>query len=263
MVQAPSVRPYANGDLLLETDGAVATLVLNRPSQRNAINLAMWRALPGLAADIAADASVRVVLVRGAGGHFGAGADIAEFPEIFASRAAAIGYTTAIEAATAALEGLDRPVIAWIEGYCIGAGLAVALACDLRICADTAQLGAPPARLGLLYSLSDTRRLIRAVGHGRARDMLLAATVIRAPEALAYGLATEVHPADQLTGAVAAKARALTDLSGWSQAHAKRIMALIAAGETLDTAEPRDWFAAAGETDHFQAALARFLGRRG
>jgi len=262
MVQAPSVRPYANGDLLLETDGAVATLVLNRPSQRNAINLAMWRALPDLVADVAADTGLRVVLVRGAGGHFGAGADITEFPEIFASRAAAIGYTTAIDAATAALEALDRPVIAWIEGYCIGAGLAVALACDLRICADTAQLGAPPARLGLLYSLSDTRRLIRAVGHGRARDMLLGATVTSAADALAFGLATEVHPADLLTAAIQAKARDMADLSGWSQAHAKRIMALIDEGEIADTDLTRGWFAAAGETAHFKAALARFLGRR-
>ncbi len=259
---APVRKAFADGDLLLEIEGPVATLVLNRPRQRNALNLAMWHDLPRVMAALESDSPVRALVIRGAGGHFASGADIAEFPAVFGQKESAVAYTRAIDAATAAIDGLGVPVIACIDGYCIGGGLAVALACDLRICGDTAQFAVPPARLGLLYSLSDTRRLMRTVGHARTKDMLLAATVVTADQALAQGLVTEVHPADQLHAAVAAKVRALIALSGWSQRQAKHIIARIEAGQTEDDDATRDLFAAAGETDHFTAALARFLDRR-
>jgi enoyl-CoA hydratase/carnithine racemase len=262
MSPQPLHQDYADGALQLKIDGPLATLTLNRPRQRNALNLAMWHSLPQVMTALESQARVRVLVIRGAGGQFASGADIAEFPEVFGLAASAVAYTRAIDAATAAIEQLGVPVIACIDGYCIGAGLAVALACDLRICGDTARFGAPPAKLGLLYSVSDTRRLMRAVGHARAKEMLLAATMITALQALDHGLVTEVHPADDLHAAVAAKAQALTELSGWSQRHAKAFMARIEAGQTEDDDATRDLFAAAGETDHFKAALAGFLGRR-
>ena len=260
---APSPTGFAGGDLLLEIDGPVARLVLNRPRQRNALNLAMWHALPEVMAAVASAPAVRVLVIRGAGGHFASGADISEFPGVFGQRETAVAYTRAIDTATTAIEGLGVPVIACIDGYCIGAGLAVALSCDLRICGDTARFGAPPAKLGLLYSLSDTRRLMRVVGHARATDMLLGATMLTARQAFDHGLVTEVHPAGQLEAAVTAKALALAELSGWSQRHAKAMIARVDAGQTEDDDATRDLFAAAGETDHFKAALADFLGRRG
>jgi enoyl-CoA hydratase/carnithine racemase len=136
---------YADGALRLEVDGPAATVILNRPHARNALNLAMWRALPQLLSDLGQRRDVRALVVRGAGGHFASGADIGEFDEVFADHASALAYGRLIEAATAALAAFDRPVIALIEGYCIGAGLAIALACDLRLAAADAQLGAPPA----------------------------------------------------------------------------------------------------------------------
>jgi enoyl-CoA hydratase/carnithine racemase len=259
MFPDPRADVHADGGLVLQRDGPIATLVLNRPERRNALNLAMWHALPALLAQVAAAPDVRVLVLRGAGGHFASGADISEFPEVFGGHAPATAYTAAIEAATDALEAMPMPVLAGIDGYCIGAGLAVALACDIRICADDASFAAPPARLGLLYSVSDTQRLVRTVGRGPATDMLLGATSLSAMQALTAGLVTEVHPADTLDAAVAARATALSGLSGWSQRHTKAILARVDAGETRDSDLTRSWFAAAGDNPDFQAALARFL----
>ena len=122
------MTPHADGALTLDIAGPTATLTLNRPAARNALNLAMWKALPDCVAAVRAEKAVRVLIICGAGGHFASGADIAEFPEVFADRAAAQSYARDLEAATEAIAGLDKPVIARIDGSCIGAGLAIALA---------------------------------------------------------------------------------------------------------------------------------------
>jgi enoyl-CoA hydratase/carnithine racemase len=253
---------YAEGALELRIEAPLATLILNRPAARNALNLAMWRALPEVAAKIAADPSVRALIVRGAGGNFASGADIAEFPAVFADRASALDYGRLIETATAALAGLDKPVIALIEGYCIGAGLAVALASDLRIAASDAKLGAPPAKLGLMYSLSDTRRLVHAVGPSQAKAMLFTGALHPAAEALRLGLLDEVHAPGALDEAVRAKAQEIAALSAWSIGRAKAVVALVLDGVTQDTEETRGWFADGALGPDFAEGLAAFNAKR-
>ena len=255
-----TVSEYAGGALHLQFSGPLATLTLNRPHQRNALNRAMWEALPTLVDAVAACAETRLMIVRGAGGHFASGADIAEFPDVFASRQNAIAYTQAIERATDAIAALDRPVIAAIEGYCIGGGLAVALACDLRVCSDTARLGVPPAKLGVMYSLSDTRRLMLAVGGAVAKDMIFTADLVTAERALAIGLVTEVHPADTFIEAVQTKAQRIAGLSAWTMRQTKAIVALVEQGVTADTDETRSRFGDAAEQSEFHAAIRRFNG---
>lgn len=256
------MTPFAQGALELRTAGDIATLTLNRPQARNALNLAMWRALPEALARVAAMKTVRGLVIRGAGGHFASGADISEFPSVFANRQGALDYGRLIETATGAVAALGLPVIAMIEGYCIGAGLAIALACDLRIAADTASLGAPPAKLGLIYSLGDTRRLIQAVGASQAKAMLFTGALRAAPEALRLGLVDEVHPPEALEAAVTARARSITDLSSWSVSHAKAIVGLVLRGITEDTEETRGWFADAVEGPDFAEGLAAFTAKR-
>jgi len=233
---------YAEGALELRVDAPLATLTLNRPAARNALNLAMWRDLPRAIAAVAGDPAIRVLIVRGAGGHFASGADISEFPMVFAHRQRAGDYARLIEAATGALETLKIPVIALIQGYCIGAGLAIALACDIRIGAQDARLGAPPAKLGLIYSLGDTRRLVNAVGASAAKAMLFSAALHPAPEALRLGLLDEVHPAEALEAAVTAKAQAMAALSRWSIATTKAVVGLVLQGQATDTDATRDLF---------------------
>ncbi len=234
---------YADGALALEVDGPVATAILNRPHARNALNVAMWRAWPQLVSDLAPRREVRALVVRGAGGHFASGADIGEFDDVFADHASALAYGRLLETATAALAAFDRPVVALIEGYCIGAGLAVALACDMRIATADARLGAPPAKLGLIYSLADSRRLMQAVGASAAKAMLFTATLRSAPEALALGLIDEVHAVDAFEAAAAARVAGLCALSPSSIRTAKAIVGRVLDGALEDTDETRAWFA--------------------
>jgi len=256
------VTEYAGGALRLELDGPVAAVILNRPQARNALNVAMWRALPQLLSDLAPHRQVRALVVRGAGGHFASGADISEFDEVFADHASALAYGRWLDTATAALAAFDRPVVAVIEGYCIGAGLAVALACDLRIAAADAHLGAPPAKLGLIYSLADTRRLVQAVGASAARAMLFTAALRSAPEALALGLVDEVHDAASLDAAATARIAGLCALSPSSIRTAKAIVAKVLDGALEDTDQTRGWFADAATGADFAEGLAAFRAKR-
>jgi len=256
------VTQYAGGALILQIDGPVATATLNRPHARNALNVAMWRAWPQLLSDLAPRREVRALVVRGAGGHFASGADIGEFDEVFADHTSALAYGRLLETATGALAGFDRPVIAVIEGYCIGAGLAVALACDLRIAAADARLGAPPAKLGLIYSLADTRRLVHAVGASAAKAMLFTAVLKSAPEALALGLVDDVHDAEALEAAAAARIAGLCALSPSSIRTAKTLVGRVLDGQLEDSDETRGWFADATQGADFAEGLAAFRARR-
>jgi enoyl-CoA hydratase/carnithine racemase len=251
----------AEGALLVTIKGPLATLVLNRPKARNALNQAMWRAIPDVVERLAADRSVRVLMLRGAGGDFASGADIAEFGEVFASPKSADAYLGLMEAAGAALEALDRPVIAVIEGYCIGAGLALALACDLRIAAADARLGAPPAKLGLVYGPEDVRRLVEAVGAPAAKSMLLTGALAPAGAALAMGLVTEVHEGD---AAAAAERRALeiAALSPWSLRRTKAMINLLASKDLEAAASGRLWFAEAASQGDLAEGLSALSERR-
>ncbi len=148
----------------------------------------MWRALPGICAAIEARADALVVVVEGAGGHFCAGADISEFDEVYRDALATRDYVDAIQDGLSALAALDRPTIARLSGVAVGGGLALALCCDLRFCADDAHLAITPAKLGLVYGHVETRRLVELVGPARAKDLLFSGRRVEPAEALAIGL---------------------------------------------------------------------------
>ena len=140
-------------EISLRFEPPFARVVLNRPERRNAITRAMWRALPAIRAAIEAREDLLVTLVEGEGAHFSAGADITELGDIYRDAAATRDFGDAMQNGLKALMGLDRPTIAVIRGVAIGAGLGLALACDLRFCADDAHLAITPARLGLSMAM--------------------------------------------------------------------------------------------------------------
>lgn len=194
--------------VLSETGDGVAWITLNRPRVLNAIDAAMRAALGEALRTAEADAEVRVIVLRGAGPRaFCAGADIKEFGEV-ASPAAAR------EARVAApwirpLEDARKPVIASIHGHCLGGGLEMALACDIRIAAEDASFGLPEVGLGMLTGVGGSQRLPRAVGAALAMDMLLTGEPISAARALAAGLVTRVVARDALAAETAALAAQL------------------------------------------------------
>ncbi len=253
---------FADGALTLSFADRVATLTLSRPQQRNAIQAAMWQALPAALQVVATRPGAQVLVVCGAGGDFAAGADIAEFDSAFADRDATLRYAQTMGDAMDALAQCAQPSIAMISGHCIGAGVALALACDIRCAATDARFGVTPARLGLLYPLADTRRLARAVGRSKASDLLFTGRLFGAPEALAMRLVDELHDAAQLQAAVQAKAALIASQSAWSVQHAKAVLAMIEAGAKADTDKTRAWFADAVEREDHRTRLAAFRRRQ-
>lgn len=234
--------------LTARDDEGVATVTLHHPAKRNAMTPAMWRRLPPLLADLAADPTVRVLVLTGAQGTFCAGADIGALrdavgPETVQGSAAQEQQSLAV-AAEEALAAFPKPTLAAVRGHCVGGGCQLAVACDLRFAAEDALLGSTPAKLGIVYGPSSTERLVRLVGPATAKYLLFSGELIGAARALRTGLVDEVHPADELAAEVAAFARTLTTRSALTQAAAKE----FADGRT-----------GAGRVAHWQreAALSR------
>jgi enoyl-CoA hydratase len=182
--------------LLVERDGAVAILAVNRPEKRNALNSQVRAELLAALDALRDDASVRVLVITGVGEKaFVAGADIGEFAERtpLQQRAAMTGRRVFDEVAA-----YPKPVIAMINGFCLGGGCELALGCDVRIAADTARLGQPEINLGIIPGGGGTQRLPRVVGMGQAMRLVLSGELIDAAEALRIGLVDVVHPAAEL-----------------------------------------------------------------
>lgn len=178
--------------ILTEVQGDLGFLILNRPEMRNSLNLAAYGAIPEAVSGLEAS-GVKVIVVRGAGEKaFGAGSDISEFPTKRFGREAAVRYNRIEEDALAALADSPLPTIAMVHGWCVGGGLEVAVACDLRIAGRTAHFGATPAKLGVAFSRQNIERLCRLVGPARAKELLFTAELIDAERAFRMGLVNRV-----------------------------------------------------------------------
>jgi enoyl-CoA hydratase len=179
----------SEGRLRVEKRGAVGWLVLDQPAKRNAINGAMWRAIPEAMARLDADSEVRCVAFRGAGTEaFAAGADISEFEKNRDGQAAVGEYDGLLDRVLHSIQGSPKPSVAMIYGYCMGGGVEIALACDLRYCGRSAQFAIPAAKLGLAYNIEGHKRLLETVGHARAREIMFLGRRYGADEAAAMGL---------------------------------------------------------------------------
>lgn len=203
-----------------EQQGSVALVTLSRPEALNALNSAMLAQLQSLFAKIADDDQVRAVVLTGEGKAFAAGADIAEM-RTFTAREA-LDYALRGNAALAAIESLPQPVIAAVNGYALGGGCELALACDLRIASARARFGQPEVTLGITPGFGGTQRLPRTVGTGHAMQMILTGTPIDAAEALRIGLVNAVHPEEDLMLAAMALAESIAAAAPIAVRGAKR-----------------------------------------
>ncbi|MPY86647.1 MAG: enoyl-CoA hydratase [Luteitalea sp.] len=177
--------------LQIAQDGAIATITINRPAVLNALSRATLDELDTVLAEVRDDARVRAVVVTGSGTKaFVAGADIRELAE--QTPVTGRSYAQRGQRVFDAIEQLGKPVVAAINGYALGGGLELAMACTFRVVADTAKLGLPEVTLGLIPGYAGTQRLLRLVGRGRALDMILTGRQVDADEALAMGLVTKV-----------------------------------------------------------------------
>ena len=230
--------------LRVEKRGAVGWIVFDQPARRNAINGDMWRGIAPAMAQFDRDPEVRCVAFRGAGTDaFSAGADISEFESRRASEESVGQYDGLLDQVLHSIQGSPKPSVAMIYGFCLGGGLEIALACDLRYCAATAQFGIPAAKLGLAYNVEGHKRLLETVGHARAREIMFLGRRYDAEEALAMGLVHAVVP----------------DLESFTE----KILADLSANAPLSILNSKtifeEYVKAAGAPDHarMQAAIER------
>ena len=247
--------------LLVELDGGVATVTVNRPDKRNALN-SQVRADILMALDyLRDDASVRVVVFTGAGDKaFVAGADIGEFAERtpLEQREAMTGRRVFDEIAA-----FPKPTIAMINGFCLGGGCELALACDVRVASDAAKLGQPEINLGIIPGGGGTQRLPRVVGTGQAMRLILSGEIVDAAEALRIGLVDVVHPAAALRGRTMELARGMAAKSPVALRMAKAAVRAaaempLAAGLAYET----ELFVTCFGSDDKREGVAAFLEKR-
>jgi enoyl-CoA hydratase/carnithine racemase len=235
--------------LLHSVTDSVATVVIRHPAKRNAMTAAMWQALPPLLDSLASDPAVRALVLTGEGGTFCAGADISTL------RSSPVEAQRLSVDAEEALAAFPKPTLAAVRGHCVGGGAQLAAACDLRFAEQGALFGVTPAKLGVVYSSSATRRLVSLVGPATAKYLLFSGELIDAERALRTGLVDEVLPEGELGKRVAEFTHILVSRSQLTQAAAKE----FANGRTDRDAY---WAGQARGSGDTAEGVAAFLERR-
>lgn len=247
----------------LETRPPLAEIILDQPQRRNALSLDMWASLPGLIAAANGDAQVKVILLHGGGtGVFAAGADISEFPVVYGSPEASRATGRTIAGALDAIAQSPKPVIAAIEGACVGGGVSLAVAADLRIATTTASFGVTPARLGLVYPPGDMARLVQLVGPGAAKRLLFTGRIFSGAEAVQMRLVDEMVDAPAILPAARALAAEIAAASQWSVRATKQMMRGFDEGRGAASPEAEALFLEGFANPDFAEGVSAFLAKR-
>jgi enoyl-CoA hydratase len=247
--------------LLLERDGPVAIVTLNRPEARNAMTFEMYDELHEACERFDRDASVRVVILRGAGDRaFASGTDIRQFLA-FKTREDALGYEARLSRVLSRIAAMTKPTLAMVQGDAVGGGLFMALACDLRLAAPHARFGAPVARtLGNFLAPTSLALLVATVGPARARELILTARLVDAAEAKALGLVDEVHPAAALAARTRELAGRLAEHAPLTLAATKEATRRLIAAQSPGSLE--DLILSCYLSQDFQEGVRAFLEKR-
>ena len=244
------------------SDG-IATVSINRPERRNSISLTMYQRLPELLGEVDENPEVRVILLRGRGeAAFSAGADISEFSTTRGDAATAKVYNGHVERAETTLQGLRKPTIAVIHGYCIGGGCGLAACCDLRLAAESARFAVTPAKVGLVYSFSSTKRLVDLIGPSRTKWLLMSGEQIDAATALAWGLVDELWVPAELDLRASDLAQTITSRAQASVSAAKQLVQRAVNGQSQEDADTRELRDRSFETADYAEGVAAFVEKR-
>ncbi|HEY8023075.1 MAG TPA: enoyl-CoA hydratase-related protein [Burkholderiaceae bacterium] len=247
--------------VIVTQDGTVATVVLSSPGKLNALSVAMWRSLRSAFEALSAQTALRCVIVRGTDGNFAAGADIEEFPEQRGTLEQGIAYHEDIIApALQSVAQCLHPTIAAIDGVCVGGGLEIACACDLRIAAPDARFGIPINRLGFPLAPRELAGLLHLIGKARTLEILLEGRVFSAPEALDKGLLTRLAD-DVHAEATEAARRVARGAPLAARANKQMIQRLMPAMAPLDEIELQAAFAFLNSND-YREGVQSFIAKR-
>jgi len=250
------------GAVNLAIDGDIATLTLANPAKLNAIDLAMWRQLAAHMAAVGENGQIRCVVIRGAGEEaFAAGGDLEEFVNGRATLEQALHYHDQVAAALAAVADCPLPTVALIQGACIGGGLEIAGACDLRICGESARFGAPINKLGFSMYPGEMEGLLRLAGAAVLKEILLEGRILGAIEARDKGLVTRLAPDAQVETEAYATARRIAAGAPLVAIWHKQWIRRLQNGQPLGDAEKAAAFAFLG-TEDYREGLTAFLEKR-
>jgi len=253
-----------NPDILLERDGAdprIAVVTLFNPDKLNAVTAAMWLRLREVFAEIAAAEGLRCVVVRGEGKAFAAGGDLEEFLRARDTVERALAYHEAVGAALDAVARCAVPTVAQIQGPCVGGGLEIAAACDLRIAGESARFGAPINRIGFSMYPGEMAGLLRLAGPAVVKEILLEGRLLTAREAYEKGLVTRVVTDGEVAGEAQATANRIAAGAPLVARWHKHWIARLLEERPLSDAEKRDSFAFL-DSDDYREGLAAFLEKR-
>jgi enoyl-CoA hydratase len=250
------------GDILLTPrDAGIVTLTLNRPDKLNALTKQMWKALGEALDGLEADDGVRCIVLRGAGERaFSPGNDIAEFEAERADAAQARAYGALMHGTLAALRACRHPTLALVHGVCVGGGLEIAAACDLRVCGESSRFGVPVARLGLVMAHIEMEALLALAGRASTLEILLEGRILDAREALAKGLVTRVVPDAEVDQEAYAAARRIAEGAPLVHRWHKKFLRALEEGRPLTEAE-RDEAFACFDTRDFAEGRRAFLAK--
>jgi enoyl-CoA hydratase/carnithine racemase len=253
----------AAGALVVTRDEGVVTIRMDRPDKHNAISYAMWQAFARLMPVLADDDEVEVVVLRGTpGGPFSAGADISEFTTLRSDPAGAKAYSEAVAAGEGAIIRFPKPTIALVQGFAIGGGTQVAVACDLRVCDTASRFGITPAKLGIVYALQSTNRLVETVGAAWARWILLTGDLLDAEQALRIGLVHEVHAPDSVEQRAYDLAKTLSSRARISLTGGKELIARAAHGRLDEDEDVQALYEQSWTSAEYAEGVAAFLAKR-
>ena len=250
------------GVIVTSRDG-VTHIRFDRPESRNSLTRSVCTALRAAlsAADAEADATCRSVVLEGSGGSFASGADLAELDALIHKPDELIAQYRELRCTQEMLYELGKPTVASIDGFCFGAGLSLALACDLRIATSRSVFAAPPARLGLLYSDSEVRRLASRIGSARARDLLFTGRRVDAEEALRLGLIERLTDLQSLEAVVEETLAGIAECSPVSVRKTKQQLLRLERAGSLEPPDDAEAEAAFFQPDAAEG-IAAFLERR-
>ena len=242
-------------------EGLVARISIQRPEKRNALATRHWAAIEA-ALDGIADSAAQVVLLSGSSGAFSAGADIEELGLLLSAPEAFAANNAQVQRTQLKLQRLPQTTLAVIDGVCVGGGLGLALACDLRLASQRSRFAITPAKLGLVYSADDSRRLVHTVGMARARELLLTGRLVDAATALQWGLVNQLATEDGLAALEQAHLQSLLGTSGQARRGIKTVLGHVGGDTSIHLATAEAAFTDAFSSADFAEGAQAFLAKR-
>lgn len=251
-----------SGVIRVEHEGAVATVWIDNVAKRNAINLAMWKDVGRVFNGFTSRNDLRCIVIRGAGADaFGSGADIEEFETVRATKQQGIEFGKHVHGAMQAVRDCPVPVLAAIQGICVGGGLELASVCDMRICSEGSRFGVPIARLGATLAYAELEGLFKLAGKSVTLELLLEGRIFDSTEAHAKGLVTRVVGKDQFDAEIFAAVARICAGAPLSARWHKKFIARLMSAEPLTAADTEEGFACF-DTEDFQIGYRTFLAKK-